>query len=209
MPANRFDTAAAGWDAKDQRRELAAAVAAGIAELPLRPEMKGLEYGCGTGLVGLALAPRLLSLTACDSSPGMLQTLAGKITTAGITNVSPLLLDLHHENCPGHFDLVFSAMTLHHLAEVETVLGRLVSAVQPGGLLALADLDREDGSFHGDNREGVIHRGFDRDWLADLLTRQGCGGIAVRTVHTVVKPDAMGNPRPYPVFLLTASRQTP
>ncbi len=209
MHTNRFDSAAAGWDTKDQRRELAAAIAAGIAGLPLRPEMEALEYGCGTGLVGLALAPRLLSLTACDSSPGMLQALADKITTSGITNVSPLLLDLHHESCPGQFDLVFSAMTLHHLTEVETVLGRLVSAAKPGGLLALADLDREDGSFHGDNSEGVVHHGFDREWLADLLTRKGCGSIAVRTVHTVVKPDTSGTPRAYPVFLLTAAVDRP
>jgi 2-polyprenyl-3-methyl-5-hydroxy-6-metoxy-1,4-benzoquinol methylase len=209
MSTHRFDSAAADWDKKDQRRELAAAIAAGIGELPLHPEMEALEYGCGTGLVGLALAPRLKSLTAADSSPGMLRALADKIAQAGITNVSPLLLDLHHETCPRQFDLVFSAMTLHHLADVETVLHRLVPALKPGGLLALADLDREDGSFHGSASEGVVHHGFDRIWLTDLLFRQGCGTVEIRTVHTVVKPDAEGNSRPYPVFLLTAARKTP
>jgi len=32
-----------------------------------------MEYGCGTGLVGLGLANRLASLVAADSSTGMLR----------------------------------------------------------------------------------------------------------------------------------------
>ncbi len=99
MSTDRFDRAAADWDKKDQRRELAAAIASGIAALPLPDRAQALEYGCGTGLVGLALAPCLESLTAADSSPGMLATLSDKIAAAGLTNVYPLLLDLHREIC--------------------------------------------------------------------------------------------------------------
>ena len=67
MTENRFDKAAADWDKKQRRVELAKAIAAGISTpLPLHKEMQALEYGCGTGLVGLALAPRLGSLIAVD-----------------------------------------------------------------------------------------------------------------------------------------------
>jgi 2-polyprenyl-3-methyl-5-hydroxy-6-metoxy-1,4-benzoquinol methylase len=209
MDTNRFDRAAADWDKKDQRRALAAAIAAGIARLPLHPAMEALEYGCGTGLVGLALAPQLKSLTAADSSPGMLATLSDKIAAAGLTNVYPLRLDLHDENCPRQFDLIFSAMTLHHLADVGSIIEKLVAGLKPGGYIALADLDSEDGSFHGDNTESVMHHGFDRDGLADTLRRLGCGVIQARTVHIVVKPNAAGVEQPYPVFLLTATKERP
>ncbi|KGO34794.1 MAG: class I SAM-dependent methyltransferase [Desulfoprunum sp.] len=204
MHVNRFDTAAAEWDQKQRRVDLAAAIAAGIAALPLHQEMEALEYGCGTGLVGLALAPRLGSLIAADSSPGMLATLSDKIAAQGITNVRPLLLDLHSKDCPQQFDLIFSAMTLHHIDEVELILGKIVEGLKPGGILALADLDSEDGSFHRDNPTGVMHHGFDRAQLTAALRRLGLKSITVDTVHTIMKTDGQGEKQPYPVFLLTA-----
>lgn len=204
MHVNRFDTAAAEWDQKQRRVDLAAAIAAGIAALPLHQEMEALEYGCGTGLVGLALAPRLGSLIAADSSPGMLATLSDKIAAQGITNVRPLLLDLHSKDCPQQFDLIFSAMTLHHINEVELILGKIVEGLKPGGILALADLDSEDGSFHRDNPTGVMHHGFDRAQLTAALRRLGLKSITVDTVHTIMKTDGQGEKQPYPVFLLTA-----
>ena len=107
MSTNRFDTAAADWDKEQRRVDLAAAIAAGIAALPLHRQMEAMEYGCGTGLVGLALAPRLGSLVAADSSPGMIAALSDKIAAQGITNVRPLLLDLHSGECPQRFDLIY------------------------------------------------------------------------------------------------------
>jgi hypothetical protein len=58
-----FDKVAASWDEKPQRRLLAEAVAAGIAEsVHLHRELQVLEYGCGTGLCGLQLATPCSSL---------------------------------------------------------------------------------------------------------------------------------------------------
>ncbi len=73
MTENRFDTAATDWDKENMRIELARAISSQIALLSLHDDMRAMEYGCGTGLVGLALANRLASLVAADSSPGMLE----------------------------------------------------------------------------------------------------------------------------------------
>ncbi len=208
MTNNRFDTAAADWDKKTRRLELAKAIAGRIALLPLRQDMHAMEYGCGTGLVGLDLAPHLASLVAADSSSGMLETLAAKISEQGITNVFPRHLDLHHEDCGEDFDLIFSAMTLHHLTDVTSILAKFFQALKPGGLVALADLDKEDGSFHEDNPEGVKHHGFNREILAGDLERIGFSSIHVSTVHTILRPNSQGEERPFPVFLMTAVKET-
>ena len=53
---NEFDEKAAGWDAKPIRVERAQAAAKGIAAgVTLDVRMRALEYGCGTGLVGLIM----------------------------------------------------------------------------------------------------------------------------------------------------------
>jgi hypothetical protein len=73
----------------------------------------------------------------------------------------------------------------------------------PGGWLALADLDDEDGSFHSDPAE-VHHHGIDRGWLCTELTALGFAAPTAVTAHTFTRPDADGLPRDYPIFLVSA-----
>jgi predicted TPR repeat methyltransferase len=207
MSENRFDSAAADWDKESRRIELAKAISARIALLPLNQSMHAMEYGCGTGLVGLDLAPRLSSLVAADASSGMLEILKGKILAQGIKNVFPWQLDLHHEDCKQEFDLIFSAMTLHHLSDVDSILAKLFQCLKSGGILALADLDEEDGSFHQDNPDSVMHHGFNREKLADNLKRLGFHSVKTSTVHIIRRKDSQGGERPFPVFFMTATKE--
>lgn len=207
MTENRFDNAATDWDKESRRIELSNAISSRIALLPLNDSMRAMEYGCGTGLVGLNLAQRLASLVAADSSSGMLEIIKTKIVEQGIKNVFPRHLDLHHDDCEQDFNLIFSAMTLHHLTDVDGILAKLFQCLKPGGILVLADLDEEDGSFHQDNPEGVMHHGFNREKLAGDLERLGLSSIQVSTVHTILKKNSQGDEKAYPVFLMTAIKE--
>ena len=202
----RFDAIAADWDDSPTRRALAAGVAAAItAAVPLQAHWHALEYGCGTGLVGAALAPRVARLLACDVSPGMLAVLAAKARAAGLDHLQTRVLDLTREPAPAErFDLVFSSMTLHHIPDVAALLRVLHGLLKPDGWLALADLDAEDGSFHRPDVPGVMHHGFDRAALQADLRNAGYTDVRARTAHTVSKTAADGRERRYPVFLITA-----
>ncbi len=205
MTQTHFDQAANEWDQKKRRVELARAIAENIALLPLHTKMTAMEYGCGTGLVGLALAPRLGSLTAMDTSKGMLDVLAGKIKEQGLTNVTPLCLDLTVDTCTQRFDLIFSAMTLHHIGETELILEKFYHLLKDYGTLAIADLDSEDGSFHAAGADEK-HYGFSREALSEILLGLGFSSVIFKTVHTIQKVNEAGGKRDYPVFLLTAQK---
>lgn len=207
MGGKHFDQAAAGWDQKQRRVELAARIAAAISgTLPLNQTMTALEYGCGTGLVGLALAPQLASLMAVDTSAGMLEVLTRKIADEKIANVTPLRLDLLREPLTDSFDLIFCAMVLHHIRETDTILARFAGLLRDGGYLAVADLWAEDGSFHDPGADGVMHHGFDPVDLAARLGGLGMQEVRFREVHSIVKPREAGETRSYPVFLLTGRK---
>ena len=207
MSGKHFDKAAAGWDQKQRRVELAARIAAAISStLPLNQTMTALEYGCGTGLVGLALAPQLASLTAVDTSVGMLEVLTRKIADERIANVTPLRLDLLREPLADRFDLIFCAMVLHHIQETDAILARFSDLLRDGGYLAVADLREEDGSFHDPGADGVMHHGFDPADLAARLGGLGMQEVRFSEVHSIVKPREAGETRSYPVFLLTGRK---
>lgn len=203
MSGKHFDKAAVGWDQQQRRVELAAKIADAISNtLPLNKKMSALEYGCGTGLVGLALAPQLATLVAVDTSNGMLEVLAQKIKGGQITNVTPLRLDLLGESLRERFDLIFCAMTLHHIKEADQLLARFCDLLQDGGYLAVADLKEEDGSFHDAEADGVMHHGFNPEELATSLLALDFNQVSVKEVHSIVK----SNGRAYPVFLLTGRK---
>jgi len=43
-------------------------------------------------------------------------------------------------------------MTLHHIKNISPLLKQFCSVLYPSGFLAIADLDLDNGQFHGDNK---------------------------------------------------------
>ena len=201
----RFDNKAAEWDANPSRVALARAVVEAIrAAVPLRPDMAALDFGAGTGLVALGLLPAVGEVTAVDASGEMLRVLREKVETLGVANLHVLQCDVGVAALPqGRFDLIVSSMTLHHLPDVLAVLTHVRPALRPGGWIALADLDTEDGTFHSDPT-GIYHCGFERAALCRWLNEAGFTGAASREAYRITRPGSDGVLRTYPVFLATA-----
>ena len=159
-----------------------------------------MDFGCGTGLVTLRLAPYLRSILAVDSSRGMLDRLDSKIQAAGVQNVRTIMAEqLLDEPSSARFNLITSAMTLHHIQDIVPLLYSFHAQLHPGGHVALADLEAEDGTFHEDPT-GVFHNGFSRERLAELLRLAGFSSISVCGVTEIPKGD-----RRFSVLLATAA----
>ena len=205
MNKNHFDTKAANWDKKKQRLELAAEVSAAIAKLALTDDMVAMDFGCGTGLISLPLAKKLGRILMFDSSAGMIEAVQQKITEQKLDNVEAVMGDITTAQFSHSFDLIFTSMTLHHIEDTRSVISRFSQLLKPGGLVAIADLDDEDGSFHKPGSEEQ-HHGFKRKDLEKLLEDFGFSGIAFSTVHQITKKTKDGELKNFPVFLATANR---
>ena len=179
-----FDAVAQTWDDEPRRVELSRAIADAIREeVPLSRAMSAMDYGAGTGLVTLLLHDDLASVVA----------------------VHTRLLDLTATDLPPTFDLIFSAMTLHHIAAAAGLLHKLYAAIVPGGWLALADLDAEDGSFHPDP-VGIFHHGFSAEEMQAMFAAAGFVDLRTRLAHVVTRAIADGTLRDFSV-LLTVGRK--
>ncbi len=205
MTPSDFDARARTWDEDtskaDRARRVARAIASGVGSLAARTV---LEYGAGTGLLGLALQPLVREVTLADSSGAMLEVAREKIAARGIRNARTLRLDLTADPPPGlRFDLVCTLMTLHHIPDTDAILAGFGRLLSRGGHLCIADLDREDGSFHGPGFTG--HNGFEREDLGARLARSGFRNARFETVFEVKKTTASGS-RAFPVFLAIAQR---
>jgi ubiquinone/menaquinone biosynthesis C-methylase UbiE len=202
-----FDERAKDWDSDPKKVERARVVADAIRTvLPLTTDMTALEYGCGTGLLSFALQSDLGQITLADTSQGMLGVLGEKIAAAGVTNLHPVKLDLATDTVPAsRFDLTYSLMTLHHIADVKDMLEKFHSLLKPGGYLLVADLDKEDGSFHTDGSTDV-HLGFERSELQNMVQAVGFNDVRFSTAYEIRKKVGDGE-KTFPVFLMSARKK--
>ncbi len=207
--SNVFDQAAASWDANPHRIALMRAVGEAILrEAQPTAAMKVLDYGCGTGLVGLFLLPHVGHVTGADSSTGMLEVLREKIRRGGLAQMEARCLDLECDPVPPErYHRIVVCMAMHHIADVDRILRAFYEMLHPGGLLCIADLDTEPGVFHdSEQAAGVHHHGFDRAEFKARLVRSGFREPRDVTAHTILKPVQSGDLREFPVFLIVGSR---
>jgi len=200
MNAGDFDARARTWDTDDKRYRAARVADRLRAAVDLGNVGRALEYGCGTGLLSFELRDELAEVVLADTSEGMLEVAREKIAASGARHFSAERLDLSAGEKPAaRFDLVFTLLTLHHIADTAGVLNAFHDCLNPGGHLVIVDLDAEDGSFHGPDVD--VHHGFERDHLGRLLNAAGFDQVVLDDCLQLNRHE-----RDYDLFIACARR---
>jgi 2-polyprenyl-3-methyl-5-hydroxy-6-metoxy-1,4-benzoquinol methylase len=152
-----------------------------------------LEVGCGTGLLGQQFVNEKNTLLGVDTSEGMLEVFNKKF--ADNIRVQSKLINLEEQNLNEQFDLILTSMAFHHLINPAQMVLKLKKNLSPGGVLAIIDLDKEDGSFHPDSKKmGVHHFGFSEE-------QNIAWGLEFKNVKREIINVIYKNESEYPVFL--------
>jgi ubiquinone/menaquinone biosynthesis C-methylase UbiE len=138
------------WDARVEAWEEVASSAAFLAirdrvvELAApRADDLAVDLGAGTGLLSLAIAPRVRKLTAVDISERMLERLDDAAVADGIHNIDLLGADLRRLPLEDESaTLVVSNYAFHHLDDSgkELALAETRRILRPGGRLVICDM---------------------------------------------------------------------
>ncbi len=115
-------------DTESYARKLAATQAL------MKPDMKVLEFGCGTGSTALEHAPHVAQMVATDISAGMIDIAREKAKHLGIRNVMFEQSGVEDFEGPeGSFDMVLALNLLHLLPDLPAALSRIHRLLKPGG----------------------------------------------------------------------------
>lgn len=195
---DHFENKSKTWDMNSKRVKNAGAIAdAIIANIELKKDMKIADFGAGTGLLSYFVAPCVDTIVAIDNSPSMLEMFRIKCDEFEC-KTEVLHKDLSVDEIMETFDGIISSMTIHHIANQEKLFKKMYNMIPEGGFIAIADLDKEDGTFHSNN-EGVFHFGFEREELERIAIEAGFKDIHFETVSVIKKPH-----REFSVFLMRA-----
>jgi ubiquinone/menaquinone biosynthesis C-methylase UbiE len=133
-----------------------------------RRDDRVVDLGAGTGLLALALAPRVRELVAVDISERMLERLDDAAAADGVNNLEPLVADLRRlpleDECA---TLVVSNYAFHHLDDPgkELALAEARRILRPGGRLVICDmmfslsLEPRDRRLVWEKVRGLLRRG--------------------------------------------------
>jgi ubiquinone/menaquinone biosynthesis C-methylase UbiE len=133
-----------------------------------RPDDLAVDLGAGTGLLALALAPRVRRLVAVDISERMLDRLDDAAAADAVHNVEPLVADLRRLPLEDESaTLVVSNYVFHHLDDSgkQLALAEARRILRPGGRLVVCDmmfslsLRPRDRRLVGEKIVGLLRRG--------------------------------------------------
>ncbi|MDQ7045835.1 MAG: class I SAM-dependent methyltransferase [Sulfurimonas sp.] len=196
---DNFKDKASTWDKGSPMLDGAKTIADAIeSRIQLDASMSIMDFGTGTGLLGFLILKKVKSVLGVDTSASMLKKLQEK-NTSDFT-IDTLNVDITKTPISTTFDGIISSMTLHHIEDLKHFFKSIYENLNEGGFIAIADLEKEDGTFHKDNT-GVFHFGFDEKILCAIVKSTGFKNVVYENINTINKPQ-----RDYGVFLLSAKR---
>ena len=194
---SRFDAAAAGRLERmyssppivEQRARTRAALA-------LRPGERGLEVGCGPGLLACEMAREVGAdgrITAIDASADMIDMSRERAKREGFTKQLSLQVGqaTQLEFADASFDFAVAVQVYLYVKDIERALAEAARVLKPGGRLVIVDTDWGSLVWLSSDRERhrrIIEarlREFGQPHLPPLLPRLLAGaGLAVEKVES-------------------------
>lgn len=138
-----------------------------------------IDFGCGTGLVGLKLLNEFRSILFLDTSQNMIDQVRKKIADSNIRNADTLCFDFEQDSLSDlHTDYIFMAQVLLHIKDFQSVLRKLYDVLNPGGHLIIVDFNKNEEIV-----SDMVHNGFHQEGLAEIMSDIGYKSIKTKTFY--------------------------
>lgn len=178
MEQNVFEEMAKRYDT-DERKELAQIVVEEVKKELQNSQSKSLiDYGSGTGLVGLELTDLVASTLLIDSSQQMLEVARTKIAQRGIPNADVLHSDFTQGTPDVKADIILMSLVLLHIPDTRKILQEMFTILNDGGKLIIVDFDKNEEISHP-----KVHNGFVHEELKETLYDVGFTSTGIKTFH--------------------------
>lgn len=183
---DKFEAMAGKYDTPE-RIEVAKVAADAIRQwLPDVPGGSAMDFGCGTGLVGLQLLDAFNSVFFVDSSEKMVDQVKEKIVRSGMSGVDgmdtveTLCSDLEVvEALDVQVDHIFMVQVLLHIKDHVSLLKKLRKSLKPEGTLTIIDFD-----YNEFVESDLVHSGFRQDELKAELEAIGFESVRSKTFYS-------------------------
>lgn len=166
---DKFDSIANQYDT-DERVRIANIISEAIRAQILNCKDKAMiDFGCGTGLIGIDLLDEFHEVLFVDAASNMIDQVKLKIERNQIQNAKALFVDLSKE-IPADLraDYIVVSQVLLHIKNTEEILSTLFNMLNSEGHLIIIDFDK-----NGEVTSDLVHNGFNQKELIDTVKSIG------------------------------------
>ena len=180
---DKFDSIASNYD-NPERHHIAKVASDAIKEyLGDAKSKSAIDFGCGTGLVGMNLLSEFESMIFLDASENMLHIVETKIFEVDSGNASTLCFDFESSSQSDlRADYIFMAQVLLHIQDYEALLAKLHAVLNDEGHLLIVDFNKTDKVV-----SDLVHNGFDQEQLKESMLKIGYKDIRSKTIYSGTK----------------------
>lgn len=204
---NPFDKRARTIDENPRNREMAIKFSETLlTTLPVSSFWNVLDYGCGSGRIGIEICNHVKYLTMMDSSSGMLEVLRENISDKNISNMEIIQSEIADSNIDDEsLDLIYLNNVLHHIEKIDDFLNILHKKIKGNGFICIGDIIKEDGTFHEDNSH-VKHFGFSSEDISKHYTNNGFKPVDFKQYYVAKKVNNKEEMKDFPMFFSYAKK---
>ena len=148
-----------------------------------------LDFGAGTGLLGLNFINQVKHVIFEDVSTGMLDYLQYKCDTQGLKNYTIFNGIMEDFKSEEKVDLILAGMVLHHVEDLKSLFDKFLEMLKPKGYICITDLVKDAPMFNigGHKHHHVMpHRGFDKEELCENIKKWGCTKTEIKNVSSII-----------------------
>lgn len=179
-----FDIEATIWDSEKRIKREKLIADQVTQSIDIKKSYRALEFGCGTGLISFNLQDKLKDVTCIDISKGMIDVVNTKIRKYKVDNMVAYQHDISNDQpLASKYNLIYTSMALHHIADIEITLRNLYLLLEQGGYLCIVELNEDDGSFHKAEEGFKGHNGFNQKELQKIIEKIGLTQVESHTFY--------------------------
>ena len=147
-----------------------------------------LDFGAGTGLIGLNFVYEVKQVIFLDLSKPMLDYLEKKCQKQGIKNYAIFNGIIEDYNPKEKVDLITVGMVLHHIENLQSIFSKFLEILKPKGFVCITEYVKNAPMFdieeHG-QRHKLPHRGFNAKELCKVLIKIGFINTEIKGVSSI------------------------
>ena len=148
-----------------------------------------LDFGAGTGLLGLNFINEVKHVIFEDVSKGMLDYLQYKLDTQELKNYTIFNGVMEDYNSKEKVDLIMAGMVLHHVEDLKSLFSKFLEMLKPKGYICITDLKKDAPMFNiGVHKHHHVmpHRGFIPEELCENIKKWGCVRTEIKSVSSII-----------------------
>ena len=150
-------------------------------KIKLKKDMVIMDFGCGTGILGLNLKNRVKKVVFLDSSKGMIKQVQKGIIETKAMNYEIIEGDINKYK-GDKLDLILVANVFHHIVDINYIINKFSKILKKGGKALVVDLFETSEDFHGGS---APHNGFKPKNIVKLFKNNNFANVKYENFYDI------------------------